>query len=94
MDTTSIRTKYKKAKRYPETSGELPLTGILLSKDAKIRGAITRIAKTNAILKRPVNKLFPIENTYQDTNQTGMTRQQKLRREAVVIGELNRKYEC
>ena len=94
MDTTSIRTKCKKAKRYPETSGELPLTGILLSKDAEIRGAITRVAKTNAILKRPINKLFPIENTYQDTNQTGMTRQQKLRREAVVIGELNRKYEC
>ena len=52
-----------------------------------------RIAKTNAILKRPVNKLFPIENTYQDTNQTGMARQQKLRREAAEIGELKRKYE-
>ena len=25
-----------------------------------------RMAKTNIILKRPVNKLFPIENTYQE----------------------------
>ena len=28
------------------------------------------MAKTNAILKRPVNKLFPVENTYHDTNKT------------------------
>ena len=29
-----------------------------------------RIAKTNTILKRPVNELFAVENTYYDTNQT------------------------
>ena len=29
-----------------------------------------RIAKTNAILKRPVNKPFAVESTYYDTNQT------------------------
>ena len=46
------------------------LTGVLSSRDSEIRGAILRIAKTNTILKSPVNKLFPIENTYQDTNQT------------------------
>ena len=28
------------------------------------------MAKTNTILKRPVNKLVPAENTYHDTNQT------------------------
>ena len=72
----------------------MPLTGVLPSRDSEIRGAITRIAKTNAILKRPVNKLFPIENTYQDTNQTGMARQQKLRQRAAAISELKRKYEC
>ena len=72
----------------------MPLTGVLPSRDSEIRGAITRIAKTNAIFKRPVNKLFPIENTYQDTNQTGMARQQKLRQGAAVVGELKRKYEC
>ena len=32
--------------------------------------AIVRIAKTNTILKRPVNKLFAVENTHHDTNQT------------------------
>ena len=29
-----------------------------------------RIAKTNTIFKRPVNKLFAVENTYHDTKQT------------------------
>ena len=61
-----IKTKYKKTKRYPDNFGELPLTGLLPSRDSEIRGAIVRMAKTNAILKRPVNKLFPIENTYQE----------------------------
>ena len=51
-------------------------------------------AKTNVILKRPVNKLFPFENTYQGTNQTGMARQQKLTRAVAVISELKTKYEC
>ena len=30
---------------------------------------IVRIAKTNAILKPPVNKLFAVENPYHYTNQ-------------------------
>ena len=50
--------------------------------------------KTNAILKRPVNKPFPTEYTYHDTNQGDKAREQKLRREAAVIGELKRKYDC
>ena len=53
-----------------------------------------RIARTNTILKCPLHKLFPIENTYQGTNQTGTVREQKLRREAAVTGELKRKHEC
>ena len=48
-------------------------------------------AKTNTIVKRPINKLFAVEN---DTNQTGKAREQNLRREAAVFGELTRKYEC
>ena len=43
---------------------------VLPSKDSKIRAAKVRIAKTNTILKRPVNKLFAVENTYHDINQT------------------------
>ena len=46
------------------------VTLVLPSTDSEIRGAIVRIAKTNTILKRPVNKLFAVENTYHDTNQT------------------------
>ena len=43
-----------------------------------MRGAIVRIAKTNKILKRPVNKLFVVENAHHDTNQTGKAREQSL----------------
>ena len=46
------------------------VTWVLPSRDSEIRGPIVRIAKTNTILKRPVNKLFAVENTYHDTNQT------------------------
>ena len=50
--------------------------------------------RPNAILKHLVNKLFPTEYKYHDTNQTDKAREQKLRREAAVIGELKRKYFC
>ena len=52
------------------------------------------IKKANAILKRPINKLFTTEYTYHDTNQKDKAKEQKLRREATVIGELKRKYDC
>ena len=55
---------------------------------------MVRIKKANAILKSTVNKLFQIEYTYHDTNQTDKAREQKLRWEAIVTGELKRKYEC
>ena len=50
-------------------------------------------AETNTALKRPINKLFTVENTY-DTNQRDKAREQNLRREAAVIDKLTRKYEC
>ena len=55
------------------------VTRVLPSRDSEIREAIVRIAKTNTILKRPVNKLFAVENTYHDTNQTDKAREQKFR---------------
>ena len=55
------------------------VTEVLPSRDSEIKGAIVRIEKTNAILKRPVNKLFPIKYTYHDTNQIDKAREQKLR---------------
>ena len=60
----------------------------------KQKEEIVRIKKANAILKRPINKLFPIEYTHHDTNQTNKAREQKLRRKASVIDELNRKFDC
>ena len=64
-----------------------------MSRDSEIKRVTVRISKTNAILKRPVNKFFPIENAYHDTNQTYKAREQKLRRQSAAIGELKRKYE-
>ena len=46
------------------------VTLVLPSRDSEINRPIVRIAKTNTILKRPVNKLFTVENTFYDTNQT------------------------
>ena len=68
------------------------VAGVLPSRDSEIRGAIVKIAKTNTVLKRPINKLFTVENTHPDTNQTDKARGQNLIREAAVLREL--KYEC
>ena len=68
--------------------------GYYLVEILKQKGAIVRIKKANATLKRPVNKLFPTEYTYPDTNQTDKAREQKLRREAATIDELKRKCDC
>ena len=62
------------------------------SRDPEIRGAIVKTAKTDTILKRPINKFFTIENTYHDTKQTDKARKQKFREEEDVRFEL--KYEC
>ena len=60
------------------------VTEVLPSRDSEMRVAVVRTARTNKILKHLINKIFPIENTYEDTNQTYKTRVQKLRQEAVV----------
>ena len=65
--------------------------GVLPNRDSERRGAVVRIAKTNTILKRPVNKPFTAENTFHDTNQTDKAREQKFRPEAHLVGEQNRK---
>ena len=71
---------YEKVPRYFRRISIV--TRALPSRDSEIRGPIMRIAKTNTILKRPVNKLFTVENTYHDTNQTDKAKEQKLKQEA------------
>ena len=41
-----------------------------VSRDSEIKGVIARIEKSSTILKCPVNKLFAVENTSHDINQT------------------------
>ena len=67
--------------------------GVSPSRDSEITGAIVRIAKSNTILKRSVKNLFTVKNTYPGTNHKDKAREQKLRREAAVIGEIKIKYE-
>ena len=62
---------------------------ILLSGDSEIRGAIEGIAQTNTILKHLLNKL-----EIHMTLTKHKAREQKLLREATVIGDPKRKYEC
>ena len=60
--------------------------------DNNIRGALVRLSN-NSLLKRSVNKLYPIENVRsnrQEPADTGnLTRS---RREAAEIGELRRRF--
>ena len=58
---------------------EVIMQRFIIAKILTQKGTTVRIKKTNAILKRPVNKLFLIEYTYHDTNQTDKAREQKVR---------------
>ena len=59
--------------------------------DNNIRGALVRLSN-NSLLKRPVNKLYPIEyvqrNGQEPADTVNLTRS---RREAAEIGELRRR---
>ena len=70
------------------------VTGILPSRDSETKRSDSRIEKTSATLKSLINKPFPTEYTYLDTKQKDKAREQKLRREVAVIGELRGKYDC
>ena len=50
-DTLNSKTKYKKWERYPDTFGELSLTGVLPSRDSDIREAIMRIEESSKFRK-------------------------------------------
>ena len=70
-ETRNIKIKYKPQKnmlcyfmmkRCPQNFWRIGIVRVVLSsRDSAIKGAIVRIKKTNAILERHVNKLFPIE---------------------------------
>ena len=68
--------------------------GIIIEVLPSADSRIVRIPNANTILKRPIKKIFTVENTYHDTNQTQKSREQNLWLEATVIRELKRKYKC
>ena len=66
----SFYVKYicKKCYLYRSNGTKIHLDAALLVEILKQNEMVVRIKKANAILKCPVNKLFPIEYTYHDTN--------------------------
>ena len=64
------------AEKVPRHSWRIDtVTGVLPSRDSKIKGKIMGIGKTNTILKRPVSNFFIVGNTYHDTNQADKARE-------------------
>ena len=65
--------------------------------DGHIRGAVVRISKTNSLIKRPINLLYPIEykdsSSYDQDIPVKEVQHQRPRREAAIIGELKRKWD-
>ena len=72
INVNDIMLVLKGAQTFLERDSESP------SRDSEIRRAIVKIAKTNTILKRPVNKLFTVENIYHDTNQRDKASHRKI----------------
>ena len=52
-----IKTKYKKREKYPDTFGELPLTGLLPSRDSEIRVAIAKVNRFNKSFTHTLNNI-------------------------------------
>ena len=68
------------SEKVPRHFWRIPIvTRVLPRRDSEIRGAIVRITKTNNNPKTSHKKLFTVENTYHDTNQTDKAREQKFR---------------
>ena len=70
---------------------------IIKGNDGHIRGAVVKCPKTNSLIKRPINLLYPIEQkdiSSDEQNETEKEIQNKRppRRAAATIGELRRKF--
>ena len=69
------------------------ITRIIYGNDNKIRGAELKIGRTNAIINRPVNKLYPLES-YR-TNEINKDKENDIprpKRNAAIVGEVKRKF--
>ena len=72
------------------------VTKLLPSRDGKIRSAEIKVGKTNRIISRPVNRLYPLnifksDNVHNTDTQSDNTVNGP-KRSAAIIGELKRKF--
>ena len=68
---------------------------VIKGSDGHTRGAVVRTSKSNSLIKRPVNLLYPIEckesmNVEQEVFKE-QCNQRPTRRETAIVGELKRK---
>ena len=90
----------------PRSSWRLgKVEGLIKGHDNQVRGAHVKVAKTNAVIQRPVSRLNKIEgkeenvngdlsnkdNVNTDLDHSAHT-SNRPKREAAIIGELKRKY--
>ena len=83
-------------KYHPRTSWKMGvIEDVIKGSDGHTRGALVIISKSNSLIKRPVNLLYPIEykeslNVEQEVFNE-QRNQRPGRREAAIIGELKRR---
>ena len=68
---------------------------VIESKDNNIRGAKVLIGKSKQVITRPINKLYPIEETNErneNTKESIILNEQRPKREAAVIADIKRKF--
>ena len=81
------------------------MEGLIKGHDNQVKGAHVKVAKTNAVVQRPVSRLYKVEgkedkvnsdtlnkgNVNTDSDHSAKTRNRP-KREAAIIGELKRRY--
>ena len=84
---------------------EVKVEGLIKGHDNQVRGAHVKVAKTNAVVQRPVRRLYKIEgkednvnsdilnkdNVSKDSDRSENTSNRQTR-ETAIIEELKRKY--
>jgi len=65
------------------------ITELIISKDGFIRGAKVLIGKTGSEIKRPVNKLFPIEYDTKDNSNDKQQEDNNIEAEEPALSEID-----
>ena len=70
------------------------ITELIKGKDNKVRGAVIFLGRTKRNIERPINKLYPIEFHDEIENNNVNRDTLRPRREAAIMADLKRKFDC